>query len=134
MFQLKRYRGIAAVAAGLLVWLAILDILLTTVAGFSGRWLPNAEVPTDTTVYQVAGGKLSEMLARAEQVGVGTDHPFGVLLGQSSLGASVDSEVLAEHDGLPMRWLNLHGWGSSVNLVGDVAELLFLSGLKPNVV
>ena len=33
-----------------------------------------------------------------------------------------------------MRWLNLHGWGSSVNLVGDVAELLFLSGLKPNVV
>ena len=134
MLQLERYRGISVVAAGLLAFSAILDSSLTAVVGFSGRWLPNAEAPTDTTVYQVTGAKLTEMLARPEPLGVGTDHPLGVLLGQSSLGASVDAAVLEAHDGLPMRWLNLHGWGSSVNLVSDVSELLFLSGLKPNAV
>jgi len=134
MLQLARYRGPTVVIAGLLVWLVVLDIALTSAVGFTGGWLPNSELPTDSGVFLVTGGRLSGIRAQPEPVGLGTEKPFGVFLGQSSLGATVESDVVEQQDGLPLRWLNLHGWGSSVNLVRDVAELLFLSDLKPNIV
>ncbi len=134
MVQLSRYRGIAVVIGSLLITWTIVDLALTGLVGFTGRWLPHAEVPTDSQVYQVTGARISSMLLHPEPVGVGTSSPLGVLFGQSSLGASVDSKVLEEHDGLSMRWLNLHGWGSSINLMTDVTELFFLSRLRPNVV
>ena len=73
-------------------------------------------------------------MAQIGKMGLGTDRPLGVLLGQSGLGTDVDARVLEEADGEAMRWENLHGWGSSVNLMVDVSDLLMLSGLKPNVV
>jgi hypothetical protein len=134
MLQLARYRGPAVVVAGLLTWLVVVDIALTATVGFTGGWLPNSELPNDTLVFTVTGGKISGILAEPEPVGLGTQKPFGVFLGQSSLGATVESDVVEEQDGLPHRWLNLHGWGSSVTLVREVAELLFLSDLRPNAV
>jgi hypothetical protein len=134
MVQLSRYRGIAVVVGSLLVVWAIIDLTLTGLVGFTGCWLPNGEAPTDSQVYRVTGARISSMLLHPEPVGVGTSSPLGVLFGQSSLGSSVDTKVLEEHDALPMRWLNLHGWGTSINLMSDITELLFLSRLKPNVV
>src|SRR4051812_18386156 len=134
MIDLARYRGLAPTLLGLLVCLALLDAALTAAVGFTGRWLPNVEVPTDASVYRERGSKLSALMAEIGKMGPGTDRPLGVLLGQSGLGTDVDARVLEEADGEAMRWENLHGWGSSVNLMVDVSDLLMLSGLKPNVV
>jgi hypothetical protein len=134
MVSLSRYRGVFLIVCALLVAVACVDLTLTCALGSVSRWLPNGEAPSDLKVLKAMGGILSGIVAESKPVGIGTKTPLGILLGQSTLGAAVDPEVLEKNDGLAMRWLNLHGWGGSVNHIRDRAELLFLSGIKPDVV
>lgn len=134
MFVLYRYRGPAVVLIALLVCLVVVDLSLTAAVGLTGRWLPGGEMPADLQVYRTTGGKLTGVTAGATPVGIGTGTPFGVMLGMSGLGASVDSRVVEDHDGLPVRWLNLHGWGGNLHVVRSIADLIPMSGLRPDAV
>jgi hypothetical protein len=134
MVDLSRYRGIAIVGAGLVVAFCLVDISLTAMLGFVGEWLPYGEHPSPDDSFARTGELLTGVALSPQKVGIGTEVTLGVLLGQSTLGAAVDTKVLAEHDGAPIHWLNLHGWGASVNGIHDVYDLVPISGLRPNVV
>ena len=118
MFRLSRYRGVALVVAAILLALGLLDLSLTAAVGFTGRFLPNREEPQDESAFTLAGGRISEVLSLAlGEAGIGTETPLGVVLGLSSMRYAVDFGILAENDGLPLRWLNLGGWGRSINRI-----------------
>ncbi|MGP0068108.1 MAG: hypothetical protein ACLQGP_31490 [Isosphaeraceae bacterium] len=134
MFRLSRYRGVALVVAAILLALGLLDLSLTAAVGFTGRFLPNREEPQDESAFTLAGGRISEVLSLPARPGIGTETPLGVVLGLSSMRYAVDFGILAENDGLPLRWLNLGGWGRSINRICAISELLFLSDLRPNTV
>jgi hypothetical protein len=134
MFELTRYRGLATVGAGILVAMGVADISLTLMLGFIGRWLPHGEYPTPSEVFARTGELIAGVMQAPEKVGIGTDIQLGVLLGQSGLGAAADTKVLTERHGAPIRWLNLHGWGSSIHGIHDVYDLIRIGGLKPNIV
>jgi hypothetical protein len=118
----------------MLVALGLLDVALTATVGSASRWLPYGQNPTDNLVLQVTGGKISGIASHPDPPGIGSAVPLGVLLGQSTLGAGVNTRILEDEDGLTMRWLKLDGWGGSVTKIPDISELLYLNSLRPNVV
>lgn len=134
MISIARYRGPVSVAMGLGLALVLLDVGLTATVGFAGRFLPDGETATDDSVYKATWGKIARMLAAVESPGGGTRVPYGVMFGQSTLGAGIDAAMLEKHDGLPLRWFNLHGWGGSVNRTRDLVDLAYASDMKPGVV
>jgi hypothetical protein len=137
MVQFSRYRGLALVLLGLAISLAVIDGTLTVTLGPIGRFLPGGEEPTDTEVYSAVGGRISWILDLPRCPGIGGDRPLGVLFGQSTLGAGVDPLILEELEtaqgGSAMCWVNLHGWGGSINKITPLADLFLASGLKPDV-
>lgn len=135
MISLSRYRGPAAVVLGLLAAIVLVDVGLTATIGFAGRYLPNGESPTDDMVFRATWAKVVQVFAPTEGTAAGgTPAPYGVMFGQSPLGAGVDAALLEEADGLPIHWYNLHGWGGSLNATRDLAELAYASDMKPDVV
>jgi len=134
MIDISRFRGAAVVAASILLAVGLLDLSLTAAVGFTGRFLPDQEEPNDDSVHKEKGGLISAVLSLPERPGIGTGTPLGVLLGSSTTKFGVDPRILEEKDGLPRRWLNLCGWGSSISRLKGIAELLYLSDLRPDVV
>jgi hypothetical protein len=134
MFQPSRYRGVALVAIGIVIALGCLDAALTAAVGFTGRFLPNGESPTDGSVYTDTGARIARLLSEPRGTNAGAGAPLGILFGQSTLGSGVDARVLEENDDSELRWANLNGWGGSINRTRDIADLFFASGLKPDVV
>ncbi len=132
MIQLSRYRGLALILAILGSTIVLLDVGLSATVGFTGRFLPDREGPTDEAVYKGVWVRMLPLLLPDLRPEPGT--PIGLLFGQSTLGAGIDARMLDEADGLPIRWANLHGWGGSVNRTRDLVEFAFLAGLKPDVV
>jgi hypothetical protein len=133
MRGLARYHGLVIVACGLVVAVVVVDVALTAAVGATSRWLANGETPADSKVLNVTGATLSGIVAQGNPVGVGTATPLGVVLGQST-AAAIKADVLEENDGVKMRWVNLQGWGGSIVRMNGGAQMLFASGLKPDVV
>lgn len=134
MISLARYRGPASVASGLVVAIVLLNVALTAALGFTGRFLPDGETPTDDGVFRETWSKIYPIFVPPEEPRGTTPTPYGVMFGQSPLGAGVIASRVEEADGLPMRWYNLHGWGGSLNRTRDLVELAFASDMKPDVV
>jgi hypothetical protein len=134
MIQLSRYKGVALVATCVLAAFCLLDMSLTAAVGFTGRWLPNGEYPTDTMVFQAKGPYVAAMTTGSTKVGIGSDTPCGILLGQSPLGCAVERSVLEESDGLQLFWIKLNCWGTSIHGISDLYELMKVADARPNVV
>ncbi len=132
MIQISRYRGLAVVLVALGLMLVLLDVGLSATVGFTGRFLPDGESATDSSVFKAVWARIVPLLLPGERSDPA--KPLGLLFGQSTLGAGIDARLLDEADGLPIRWANLHGWGGSINRTRDLVNLAFISGLKPDVV
>jgi hypothetical protein len=131
MISLARFRGPAAVAAGLLLAIVLLDVGLMAAVGFTGKFLPDGETPTDDGVFRETWSKIYPIVAPPAGTDAGAPAPVGVFFGQSTLGAGVIAARVEELDSLPMRWYNLHGWGGSLNRTRDLVDLAFASDMKP---
>lgn len=129
MFEISRFRALALVLASVLAALAALDLATSATVGSLARFLPHDEVPTDRRAIETVGGRLAAVVA--DRRGAAVSEPLGVLLGQSTLMNGVDPLVLDEHDGMPVRWVNLAGVGGSIHRINDLVDLLDFSGLKP---
>ncbi len=134
MIDLARIRGPLATAGLLAAATIVVDLGLTALVGPMARWLPHGDYPpADRSIVSAAGRRISGAIRELRRPG--TDHGarLGVLLGQSTLECGIDPVALDAEDGLPIRWLNLFGEGGSVHKIEELAELLLLSGLKPDV-
>ena len=132
MIDLRRYRGIAIGAAGLLVALVAVDATLTAAVGPASRWLPHGDYPADRSILAAGGGRIAGAARDLRRDGADPRQRFGVLLGQSTLECGIDPAGLDAQDGLPYRWLNLFGEGGSVHKIDDLARLLFAVGPRPD--
>jgi hypothetical protein len=129
LISIARCRGPLFVLVGLVIALGVADQLMKATLGSTARWLAGKEYPADRRVVAHAGERLAGIVGRGK-----TPGRVGLLLGQSTLEAGIDPAVLDAEAGLPLRWLNLYGVGGSINKIDDIAELVFASGLRPEVV
>ncbi len=133
MFQLSRFRGIAVAGLVVLAAMAVVNGLLTAFVGPASQWLPYGQYPADRKVVNDTAERLSGAI---RDLGHPTSSPvkgLGLLLGQSSLECAVDGAQLEREDGVELRWLNLSGLGGSMHRTEELSELVFLSGMVPEV-
>ncbi len=134
MADLTRFRGPAAALGGILAALVAVDLLLTVAVGRTARWLPAGEIPADRWIVSNVGARLAGMVRASAPGGPEAGSRFGLLLGQSTMLVGVDAEALEADDGRGLKWVNLSGLGGSTVKIAELADLVFLSGLRPEAV
>jgi hypothetical protein len=131
---MSRFRGIASALAGLIVAVALVDLGLTALVGPTSHWLPYGEYPADRWLTTFAGRRLVGVERDLRRAGTEPSTGLGILLGQSTLECGVDAAALEADDGLALRWLNLFGEGGSIHKIDELADLVFVGGIRPAVV
>lgn len=134
MIDVRRYKGLIGVGAGLYCALFALNAVLLAGFGKDPALFDNPDRQLAWSQLERSGAQVAGVELEMRQNGVDDQPEFGVILGQSTTMRGIDP-LLLESQGEPsMRWLLINGFGSSFVKLNYYAQTLLASGLRPRVV
>lgn len=134
MFDVSRYRGVAAAMMAVALGLALCSLVARAALRDRPFWLPPGDSTMEGGQAAVVGRRISGVIAEQKRRGKTlADLDLGVILGASAVSMAVEPAIL-EASGdrrIPTHWLSLYANGANLSDLRGLADLVFVSGLRP---